>query len=273
MPGQSPGAAAVTVITVIFALILAPDPTSGARPAAKDVGNANATRAWLPGNYPIPLRDPGLCGHTDVVKTEFLCDPDGILTDHEADKVDYLIQEIAEAVPPYRAARCQAGRNHPGFEVAVALMRRMDDRFGRGTEFNSNHMVETLVRSWAVGGVACQVGFLILYVEEGHHVRLAAGRPLRDVAGEEEMHRVVAKIRPLLKKGKVADAIMLAIRELLSLLITNDEFLEQSETSRAPTTITLFVVVTLIAIALLLWRLWGRLPWRRSNTGRRSDDD
>lgn len=48
-------------------------------------------------------------------------------------------------------------------------------------------------------------------------VRLAAGRPLRDVAGEEEMHRVVAKIRPLLKKGKTADAIMVITHPCLRL--------------------------------------------------------
>lgn len=91
MTGKSPGAsaAALRVAAACLALILAPRLAIEARPAAKagDAGNGTAMRGWLPGNYPIPLRDPGLCGHTDVVKTEFLCDPDGILTDIEADRV------------------------------------------------------------------------------------------------------------------------------------------------------------------------------------------
>ena len=59
---------------------------------------------------------------------------------------------------------------HIFLQVAVALMRRMEDRFGRSMDAASEHMAETLIRAWMVGGVSCQVGFLILYVQEGHKV-------------------------------------------------------------------------------------------------------
>ena len=43
-----------------------------------------------------------------------------------------------------------------------------------------------------------------------HQVRLRAGKPLRDVAGEKEMERVVVNIQPLLEAGRVPDAILVS---------------------------------------------------------------
>ena len=48
----------------------------------------------------------------------------------------------------------------------------------------------------------------------------------------------------------------MAVRDLLALLITSDEFLEQAELNRVPTALTLFVVVTLAIVIYLAWRYW-----------------
>ena len=48
---------------------------------------ADEAPPWSAGSYPLPSRDGKLCGHSDTLKTDFLCDPDLILSDKQADEV------------------------------------------------------------------------------------------------------------------------------------------------------------------------------------------
>ena len=52
-----------------------------------DASQAREGPPWSAGSFPLPSRDDKLCGHGSVIRTDFLCDPDLILTDAQADEV------------------------------------------------------------------------------------------------------------------------------------------------------------------------------------------
>lgn len=215
---------------------------------------------WSAGTYPYPPRDAALCKHEQVVRTELLCDPDLLITDAQADQLDVLLAHVAEADLPYPRARCNSRRVWQGFEFGIALMRRLDNRFGKPMDQAVRHMAVALFNSWRLGGQYCEVGFLILYVSDLQQVQIHAGKPLRDVVTRARLDKIIGRTSNQIQSSNLTHAIEGAVEELIDLVSNPDSYYGQTEIGRLPTALTLFLLAT---VALIGWISMRFLRTRR----------
>jgi len=54
--------------------------------------------------YPNPKRDVNLCGRQG--RKSNICDPDRILSERAANRIEGIIKEIADGVKPYKKSSC-----------------------------------------------------------------------------------------------------------------------------------------------------------------------
>lgn len=71
------------------------------------VSESNAyARSWNPQMYPNPKRDVNLCGRQG--RKSNICDPDRILSERAANRIEGIIKEISDGVKPYNKSPCDS---------------------------------------------------------------------------------------------------------------------------------------------------------------------
>lgn len=63
----------------------------------------HAGAEWTPSTFPNPKVDVGKCGRRVASN---ICDPDGVLAQAEADRVEGVIKDIWAGVDPYIRKKC-----------------------------------------------------------------------------------------------------------------------------------------------------------------------
>ena len=125
---------------------------------------------WLASQLPSPDSSPSTCGRPH---RSSVCDPDGLLSEEDADAVDELLDAIHRGVKaggdagyPYAPA-CKSGKPR-GFELAVAVVRRAGG--GGSAALRAERLARGLHDSWGVGD-ACGSGLVLLVAVEDRQVR------------------------------------------------------------------------------------------------------
>lgn len=62
-----------------------------------------ALGSWTPASFPNPKKDVAACGRGVPSN---ICDPDGLLTKAEADRVEGVVKDIREGVDPFKRRKC-----------------------------------------------------------------------------------------------------------------------------------------------------------------------
>ena len=77
--------------------------------------------AWTPGQFPNPQTEPRRCGRGAVASgRSWVCDPDLLLPEKEANVIEGTLKSIAAAEEPYAEARTDCGsgrRTNKGHQV------------------------------------------------------------------------------------------------------------------------------------------------------------
>jgi uncharacterized membrane protein YgcG len=179
------------------------------------VAASDKHQRWTPSTYPNPQRDVNLCGRNGVKSS--ICDPENILSVEAANMVDGLINEIAEGKPPYRKAQC-GDDGTKGFQIAVALMHKMDHAKHADKAAAAQAFAKALHDAWGVGNPACQNGVLLLLAISNREVYISTGKGVKAIVPDDQLSAVLDNIRPELKHKRYADAVLKAVQQLGQLL-------------------------------------------------------
>ncbi|KAF8071290.1 hypothetical protein HT031_001373 [Scenedesmus sp. PABB004] len=180
------------------------------RPGAAQYVAGGGLKRWTPATFPDPQRDVDACGRGGVRSN--ICDPEMILDARAQNMVDGLINEIAEAEPPYKAAPC--GDKREGFHVAVAVMHHMDHRRYADKGAAAQGFARALHDAWGVGSAACQNGALILLAIGDRQVYISTGAGVKSVVSDARLAAVLDNIKPALKHKRYADAVLSAVQQV-----------------------------------------------------------
>ncbi|GBF97799.1 lactase-phlorizin hydrolase [Raphidocelis subcapitata] len=174
---------------------------------------------WTPAAYPNPQRDVGACGRRGV--SSFLCDPDGVMSYDAANLAEGLIAQVERGEAPYTRAPCGAGLQ--GFQIAVALMRRLQVDGSQSPGEAAAAFARGLHDAWGVGSGACDNGVVLLLATRDRQVYVSTGRGA-EAAGlsPAALSRVMDNMKPALRGERYGEAVLEAVHELGLLLAGSD---------------------------------------------------
>ena len=138
-----------------------------------------------------------------------------MLSYDEANLAEGLIAQIARGEPPYAKAACAGGAGgEGGFQVAVALMKRMRVPARQTEAEAAAAMAHALHDSWGVGSAACDDGVLLLLSTRDRQVFVSTGagaeRAGLDAAA---IARVLDNAKPALRAARDGGAALEALHE------------------------------------------------------------
>ncbi|XP_078573329.1 uncharacterized protein LOC144860116 [Branchiostoma floridae x Branchiostoma japonicum] len=166
------------------------------------VSNAQDETGWDPADYPDPIRAPELCGRHNW-SASFVCDPDGILTTDEANGLDVeLITTVRDT--PCPCEECP-GKND-GYNIAVALMKRMDSSGGSTPRVRAQGFAMYL-RSVAWDYGRCNEGVVILVSTEDRQIYTATGATAREKLTDDIVDDIYGETREYFTAGMWADGL------------------------------------------------------------------
>lgn len=120
--------------------------------------------------YPNPQKQAFECGRND--KTSYLCDPNNLLSETEADQLDRELEKVmSDTKCPCSQDVCSSKKYNTGYKIGVALMRQMaedeDVPLRDGDDVNDHNLEKarlyayTLMKNWKLG--SCKEEIIIIY--------------------------------------------------------------------------------------------------------------
>ena len=168
--------------------------------------------AWTPDSYPNPKVETFLCGRSGRVSS--ICDADGVLTEATKNRMEGLIQDIERGESPYRLATC-GSRGAEGYQVAVAVMRKMKVDDGAQPAEVAKEFAKTLHARWGVGISECDNGVLLLLSVDDRQVYVSTGKQAqREGLPDETLALIVSWMVPYLKGGQYGEAIVRGVTNI-----------------------------------------------------------
>lgn len=170
------------------------------------------THPWRPSDFPDPKRDVHLCGRGG--RPSNICDPDNVLNDEKAtNRIEGILKDIWEGKEPYAKAPCGA-KDLQGYQVAVAIMRKMEVKWGRSASKAAQTMAKSLHARWGVGDAACDNGVLLLLAVEDRQVYISTGKGARRMLSDSLAGGVIEDMKSSLRKGDYVMAVMNAVVDI-----------------------------------------------------------
>lgn len=220
--------------------------------------------AWLPGNYPNPIKYPEACGRGDSVG--WVCDPDNVLARDQADGVAALLQDISAATPPYPAAEC-VDQGYDGYPVAVALVKKLGTRFGRPMNVEAAYFADSLYNAWEMEYKECRNGILLVISTIDREAHLRIGADLESVLTKPKLNYLGQRAKKMVASGDLLGAVRLTLHEVAIQLVGHREPVREYSPKRA-WGMSLFFCASAGILLMLVYRFWlwlGMRRLRRSN--------
>ncbi|GIX66290.1 RNA-binding protein NOB1, putative [Babesia caballi] len=145
-------------------------------------------------NFPDPFVNPKACNRLDVSES-YVCDPDRILSEVEADRVDELL-----SLQRHDSAHHCEGLGSVPFRLGVAVINWLP------AEDMASLADELLVR-WRLSHEKCADGVLMLYVVRSSSVVISWGKGAEPLITAKTVSSISAICRALLEREKVSVAI------------------------------------------------------------------
>lgn len=129
-----------------------------------------------------------------------LCDPDGYLSKGS--------EQVVRAL-----AAVDAGPTYPDcgpYQMGIVVVGRVD---GATSAF-----APAVLDQWGVGNPACNNGIVLALAIEDRSMYIATGRGARELVTDAEAQAIIDRMKPLLKKNRIADAAEQCVSDVLRVL-------------------------------------------------------
>ena len=166
---------------------------------------ASARDKWTTDTVPNPMKNPEKCGLTSP---GFICDPDKELSESERQKVQQVLVNITHDTK----LLCPDGKNH-SYQAAVLVVKNIASSEWRGLfrsdkERTGEAFAHQVGDNWGVGDAGCDNGVLLFVSVSDRMFYLKTAKKTREVLWDSTVRRILDNMKPLLKEGKVGDAIL-----------------------------------------------------------------
>lgn len=172
--------------------------------------------SWSSDALPNPQSDPT---HTcRRFKPSAVCDPDGYLSESDADTIDGLINFIHAGTHGFHKVACPPRANTPiGAQLAVAIFERMPpsnaDKIQRAF-----HFARDLHDRWGVGDPDCQNGVVIAFAVKDRAVGFSIGKGVNPIFQDSMLPAIVNDMKPMLRDGEYGAAIIKGVTDVGNIL-------------------------------------------------------
>jgi uncharacterized membrane protein YgcG len=222
------------------------------------------SQPWTPGSYPNPSTAAGIehCGRRNVASR--ICDPDGVISYESANVVEATIKDIQTPVEPYVQDGCQQhSTSDNGYQVAVALMRKMKTLPGGSPPEAAANFATQLFDDWGVGEASCGNGVLLLLSIGDRQAYIYAGSEAHKAATEAQLSRVIDNMRPMLRAGNYDAAVENAVIDI-GLALAGADLRPHKDESESIWPLAAFLSIFSSVIGFTLWSSHKEKRQRRS---------
>lgn len=170
-----------------------------------------------PLTLPNPQQDPAnICGR---FKPSAVCDPDGNLSEADADNIDGLINFIQAGTHGFKKPPCSPSNPSPvGAQLAVAIVQSLPRDFFGVKDARAFQYAEHLHDLWGVGDPVCQNGVVIVFAVEDRAMGFSVGKGVNNLFSDAMLPSVMSDMRPLLQQKEYGLAIVQGITVIGNIL-------------------------------------------------------
>jgi uncharacterized membrane protein YgcG len=216
-------------------------------------------KEWNPDIFPNPKRDTFLCGRQGRVSS--LCDVDSVLSEQVKNRLEGLINDIQQGESPYRQSMCGSG-GMEGYEVAVAVMKKMRVRAGEDPATVAREFAKVLHSRWGVGNSECDNGVLVLLSIDDRQVYVSTGeQSQREGLPDATLGRIVSWMVPYLKRGDYGEAMLRGVTNIGLALSGWD--VAQDDSSLSVGLVFFFIVLAFMLFSIISSMLSARKRMKR----------
>lgn len=176
-----------------------------------------SSRPWLSGDLPSPQKDPnGICGRGG--QKSAVCDPDGMLSQSDADTIDGLINFIEDGTHGFSKVLCAEG-NLVGAQIAVAVFEKMSCGLCLGSmESRAFQFAKDLHDRWGVGDAKCQNGIVIVFAIKDRAMGFSIGAGVKHIFRDDMVPAVMSAMKPKLREKQYGQAIVYGVTSIGKIL-------------------------------------------------------
>lgn len=171
-------------------------------------------RSWSSSQLPSPQKDPGgICGRGKLKSA--VCDPDGYLSQSDADTIDGLINFVNEGSHGFKKYECSASGT--GAQIAVAIVSSMN--WGMGSkEQRAFQFAKDLHDRWGVGNPTCQDGVVIFVAVKDRAMGFSTGAGIKSRFTDDMVPKVMSVMKPDMKAAEYGAALSKAVSAIGNVL-------------------------------------------------------
>lgn len=199
-------------------------------------------KEWNPDIFPNPKRDTFLCGRDG--RKSSVCDPDAVLSEQTANRLEGLIGDIEDGQSPYRQAPC-GSQGMKGYQVAVAIMKKMKIGQGSTPQKTAKEFAKVLHARWGVGEAACDNGVLLLVSVYDRQIYISNGVKSSEFLPPENLNLIISWMIPYLRNGEYGEALIRAVTNV-GLGLSGWELSKEDPSWSAGITFSLIVSIFII---------------------------
>lgn len=148
--------------------------------------------------YPNPTGEGSRCGPHDRV-----CDPQRVLSAAAAERIQDAIFALERDNELAHACGSVAGA---GYQVAVALVKKMDIPWTSSKESYAETFARGLHDRWGVGHAACDDGVVLFLSVEDRYMFISRGKGAENLVTDDYADAVIDRMKPLLRKALYDEA-------------------------------------------------------------------
>lgn len=182
----------------------------------EQLASVESTRdKWTADAVPNPMKSPDKCG---LSAPGFICDPDKELSDSERQEIQQVLVNISQNT----RLLCPDGKNH-SYQAAVLVVKNIASSewlgfFHNDKERTGESFAHRVGDGWGVGDAGCDNGVLLFVSVRDRMFYLKTAKKTRAVLTDYTAERILSNMKPLLKRGKVGDAVLKGCTEILDSL-------------------------------------------------------
>lgn len=162
------------------------------------------SRAWIKESFPHPVNNRDLCGRNGV--KSWICDPDKILRDDETNTLEEMLQHVATNTH----SDCPYDSDRPGYQIGIAVMRKMAVPSERSAEEMAREFARHLHNKWGVGHIGCDDGALLLISTQDRQIYISTGRKARETLSDDQIDIIIGKMKSTLREDEYGKALHMA---------------------------------------------------------------
>lgn len=160
---------------------------------------------WHKEEFPNPTRDVEACGRRG--KVSWICDPNKILSHETANKVEELVYSVRKNT----ASGCSSSSENPGFQIGVAVLRKMRPIPDESIAVTAENFAKHLHDSWGVGHTGCNDGAVLLLSIADRQVYMSTGKRAMEVLSDDQIDIIINEMKPYLQKKDYDQSVELAV--------------------------------------------------------------